>query len=50
MRQAANIALKNGSAIAIGHARINTAKAIKELIPELENQGIELIFASEILK
>lgn len=50
LRQAGNIALKNGSAITIGHARINTAKAIKELIPELESQGIELVFASEILK
>ncbi|MBP2631297.1 MAG: protein of unknown function YibQ [Firmicutes bacterium] len=50
LRQAGNIALKNGSAIAIGHARLNTAKAIKEFIPELEAQGIELVFASELLK
>ncbi|MDF2566124.1 MAG: protein of unknown function YibQ [Massilibacillus sp.] len=50
LMQAGNIALKNGSAIVIGHARLNTAKAIKEFIPELENQGIELVFASDILK
>lgn len=49
LRQAGNIALKNGSAIAIGHARVNTAKAIKELVPELEAKGIQLVFASEIL-
>ncbi|WP_110956016.1 divergent polysaccharide deacetylase family protein [Anaerosinus massiliensis] len=50
IRQAAQIALKSGSAITIGHARLNTAQAIRESIPELEEQGIELVFASALLK
>lgn len=47
--QAGDIALKNGSAVAIGHARVNTATAIEEIIPELEAKGIQLVFVSKLL-
>ena len=50
LRLAAKMGLENGSVIAIGHARINTGKAIKEVIPELEAMGIQLVYASELLQ
>lgn len=50
LRQAARLALKNGEMIAIGHARVNTAKAIAAMIPELEAQGVELVFVSSLLR
>lgn len=50
LRQAKDIALHNGEAIAIGHARYTTAAAIKEIIPEFEKQGIQFVFASQLAK
>jgi uncharacterized protein len=51
---AGDIALKKGHAIAIGHVGSEggkvTAEAIKEMIPQLESRGIELVFVSELLK
>lgn len=46
----AKVALTRGSVIGIGHVRVNTARAIKEMIPQLEAQGIKLVYASELLK
>lgn len=47
-------ALKRGYAIGIGHVGplggINTAKMIKEMIPELEKRGIKIVFVSELMK
>ncbi|MDP9018001.1 MAG: divergent polysaccharide deacetylase family protein [Candidatus Eremiobacteraeota bacterium] len=48
LHQAADLALKNGSAIAIGHPRPATLTAIKELIPELQEQGITFTLASDL--
>ncbi len=50
LRTAGDMALRNGDAIAIGHARMNTAKAIKEIIPELEAKGVEFVFVTELLQ
>jgi len=49
-RQAMDIALENGEAIAIGHFRNNTAELLVELLPELEKNGIELVPASELIQ
>ena len=49
IRLLARIALKEGQAIGIGHPHFLTARAIKETIPELENQGIEFVLVSELL-
>ncbi|MGQ9511599.1 divergent polysaccharide deacetylase family protein [Thermodesulfitimonas sp.] len=52
LRMAARLAQKRGSAVAIGHVGItgaNTARAIREMIPELEAQGIELVYLSNVL-
>ncbi len=50
IRLLARIALKEGQAIGIGHAHSLTARAIKESIPELENQGIEFVLVSELVE
>ena len=50
LRQAGKIAVRDGSIIAIGHARMNTAVAIKSMIPELEESGIKLVFVTQLLE
>lgn len=52
LKKAASVALKDGSAIAIGHVGPEggkiTAKAISDLAPELEKQGIEFVTLSQL--
>jgi len=51
VRHLAEIAIKTGQAIGIGHVGItgiNTARGIIEMIPWLEDQGIELVFVSDL--
>lgn len=50
LREAAKLALKNGQAIAIGHARVNTAAAIEAMMPEFEEMGVTLVFASSLVQ
>ncbi|ADL11835.1 divergent polysaccharide deacetylase family protein [Acetohalobium arabaticum] len=46
----ADVALKQGELITIGHIKPNTIQAIKELIPKLEEKGIQLVYVSELVK
>lgn len=50
LRTAGHLAVRDGTALVIGHARPNTAIALKEMIPELEADGVRLIFASDLVK
>ncbi|MEN6411679.1 MAG: divergent polysaccharide deacetylase family protein [Veillonellales bacterium] len=50
LRSAGDIAIRSGAVTVIGHARMNTATAVREMIPELEAEGIELVFVAELLK
>ena len=43
-------AQREGKAVAIGHPHPLTAQAIKEMIPEIEREGIKLVFASEVVR
>lgn len=49
IRKAAAIAKRDGTCIAIGHCRPHTAAAVASIIPELEADGIELVFVSQLL-
>jgi hypothetical protein len=49
VRLAMRKAKKEGKAVAIGHPDPLTAQAIKEMIPEIEREGIRLVFASEVV-
>ena len=54
LRQAAEVALEKGYALAIGHVGpeggMVTVQAIKELIPELEQAGITFVKVSDLVK
>lgn len=50
IRKAAKIALRDGYAITIGHVRKYTAKAILEMIDEIERMGIEIVPARDLLE
>lgn len=47
--QAAEIALRDGSAIAIGHPRPTTLAALHALIPRLQAEGVHLVLVSQLL-
>lgn len=49
LREAAAIAKRTGSAIAIGHPRATTLEAVRQLIPELQAEGIEFVLARELV-
>lgn len=49
IRLAMRKAKQEGKAVAIGHPHPLTAQAIKDMIPEIEKEGIRLVFASEVV-
>ena len=49
LRLAAQIALKRGSAIAIGHPRPATLAAVRALYPQLEREGITFVLARTLV-
>jgi hypothetical protein len=49
MEQLVEIATKTGSAIGIGHPHPETLRALERALPQLERQGIELVFVSELV-
>ncbi len=50
VRKLVEVAKKNGKAVAIGHAKRTTLKVLKEVIPEIEKEGIEIVPASSIVE
>jgi uncharacterized protein len=48
LREAAAIAERTGSAIAIGHPRATTLEAVRDLIPELQAQGIDFVLVQSL--
>lgn len=50
LRQGGEIAKSNGSAIIIGHCRPKTAQALSEMIDELHNEGIDIVFVTELMQ
>jgi polysaccharide deacetylase 2 family uncharacterized protein YibQ len=47
---AARDAEQNGDAIAIGHPHPETISALRETLPRLKKQGIQLVFASDLVR
>ncbi len=45
-----NLSKKNKAAIGIGHDRKTTLMVLKEMLPQLEEQGYKFVFVSEIVK
>ncbi|AVX19653.1 N-acetylmuramoyl-L-alanine amidase CwlD [Carboxydocella sporoproducens DSM 16521] len=51
IRELARVCRQNGEAIAIGHVGVtgpNLAKALREMVPWLEEQGIELVYVADL--
>lgn len=44
------LALKNGQAIGVGHFRPLTLRTIEELAPSVEEEGVEFVFVSELVR
>ena len=45
-----NLAKKQGYAIGIGHDRKTTLMVLKEMLPQLEDQGYKIVFVSEVAR
>lgn len=45
-----DMAFKNGSCIAIGHDRKATVRVLKEVLPELEKEGLRFVTISELAR
>jgi uncharacterized protein len=43
-------AKEKGAAIAIGHPHAETLRALKEMLPQAEGEGVQLVFVSELVK
>jgi polysaccharide deacetylase 2 family uncharacterized protein YibQ len=43
-------AKEKGTAIAIGHPHAETLRALKEMLPQAEAQGVRLVYVSELVK
>ncbi len=43
------LAKKHGHATAIGHPRINTLEYLEQMLPKLQNAGVEIISATEVM-
>lgn len=50
IRQAVKKAQKEGKVVIIGHPYEETVPALEEMIPEIERQGIRLVFAAEVVE
>jgi polysaccharide deacetylase 2 family uncharacterized protein YibQ len=50
LKRLENIARKSGHAIAIGHPRDTTIKALQQWIPSLKDKGIQLVPVSTLVK
>lgn len=50
IQAAMNLALRTGEAVAIGHVRPETYRALARLLPEVEAAGIELVHVSELAR
>lgn len=50
LRRAIQIAVNHGHAIVIGHARMNTAVAVRQMIAEIESSGVKLVFVSDLVQ
>jgi len=49
LHELADVAIKKGRAIGIGHDRKATLKAIKDAVPELEKRGVKFVRVSDIV-
>jgi polysaccharide deacetylase 2 family uncharacterized protein YibQ len=44
------VAIKTGDAIGIGHDKAKTIAALKEMLPKFEENGIQLVYVSDLVR
>ena len=49
LKDAAQMALKRGKVVVIGHDKKITLEAIKEMVPEIEKAGVQFVLVKEIM-
>lgn len=49
LRQGGDMAVRNGSAVVIGHCRPNTAQALSEMVDELHAKGVDIVFVTDLM-
>ena len=49
LRQGGDMAIRNGSAVVIGHCRPNTAQALSEMVDELHAKGVDIVFVTDLM-
>ena len=49
LKDAVRIALKRGRVVVIGHDKKVTLEAIKEMVPEIEKAGVQLVFVRDLV-
>ena len=49
IRKAAERAKEHGTYIIIGHCRPHTAEAFRQMVPQLEAEGIKFIYVSSLM-
>lgn len=50
IREAAKRAQKYGTYVIIGHCRTKTAEAFRQMVPQLEKEGIQFVYVSSLAK
>lgn len=50
IREAAKRAQKYGTYVIIGHCRPKTAEAFRQMVPQLEKEGIQFVYVSSLAK
>jgi hypothetical protein len=50
LRVAIQRAKQQGEAIAIGHPHAATLEALREILPQVKNEGVQLVFVSELVR
>lgn len=48
--QLIDIAIKTGDAIGVGHCKANTIAVLKDMLPKFEEDGIELVYVSDLVR
>jgi uncharacterized protein len=50
LREAIELAQRKGSVVVIGHDKRSTLEAIRQMVPEIEKNGVKLVHAKELVK
>jgi polysaccharide deacetylase 2 family uncharacterized protein YibQ len=50
LNELAAVARRLGDAVGLGHPHPETLRVLRKMLPELESEGFELVFVSELVR